>query len=70
MCSARFTQPGTSLFCAKSSYELCTALVHADGCLYQSGFMHRDIDIGNVLLTSQVILHVYNTLFVRHSHAA
>ncbi|KAJ6608689.1 hypothetical protein B0H10DRAFT_2067030 [Mycena sp. CBHHK59/15] len=62
MCPARFTQPGTSLFCAKSSYELCTALVHAVLgwlSLYQSGFMHRDIDIGNVLLTSRVILHVY-----------
>ncbi|KAJ6620641.1 hypothetical protein B0H10DRAFT_2021240, partial [Mycena sp. CBHHK59/15] len=49
VCSTRFTQPGTSLFCAKSSYELCMALVHAVLgwlSLYQSGFMHRDIDIG------------------------
>ncbi|KAJ6630935.1 hypothetical protein B0H10DRAFT_1773360 [Mycena sp. CBHHK59/15] len=49
---------GTSLVCAKSSDALCMALVHALlGWLnfYQWGFMHRDISIGNVLLTKAVV---------------
>ncbi|KAJ6608681.1 hypothetical protein B0H10DRAFT_2194250 [Mycena sp. CBHHK59/15] len=57
MCSARYTQPGTPLFRAKSSSELCMALVHAVLgwlSLYQSGFMHRDINVENVLLTEGV----------------
>ncbi|KAJ7122880.1 hypothetical protein C8R44DRAFT_876076 [Mycena epipterygia] len=47
-------QTGHSLLDAKSSYELCMALVDALLgwlSLYQSGFMHCDIGIANVLLT-------------------
>ncbi|KAJ6543851.1 hypothetical protein B0H19DRAFT_1308661 [Mycena capillaripes] len=53
MCFTVFLTIGKSFLEAKSSYEICMALVHALlGWLsyYQSGFMHRDISIGNVLL--------------------
>ncbi|KAJ7666541.1 hypothetical protein B0H17DRAFT_1336278 [Mycena rosella] len=54
MCFTVFTLIGYSLVRAKSSYELSEALVHALLgwlSLYQSGFLQRDISIGNVLLT-------------------
>ncbi|KAJ7903425.1 hypothetical protein B0H14DRAFT_2491657 [Mycena olivaceomarginata] len=47
---------GLSLVHAPSSYDLCIALVNAMlGWLsmYESGFMHRDIGIGNVLLAER-----------------
>ncbi|KAJ7162646.1 hypothetical protein C8R43DRAFT_991048 [Mycena crocata] len=53
LCYAIFLHIGRSLVHAKSSSDLCMALVHALlGWLsfYQKGFMHRDISIGNVLL--------------------
>ncbi|KAJ7349317.1 hypothetical protein DFH08DRAFT_959475 [Mycena albidolilacea] len=53
LCYTVFFTAGQSLTEAKSSHELCMALVH--GLLgwlsyYKSGFMQRDISIGNVLL--------------------
>ncbi|KAJ7224247.1 hypothetical protein GGX14DRAFT_649174 [Mycena pura] len=53
LCYVVFFTAGQSLTEAKSSHELCMALVH--GLLgwlsyYQSGFTQRDISIGNVLL--------------------
>ncbi|KAJ7692357.1 hypothetical protein B0H14DRAFT_3175422 [Mycena olivaceomarginata] len=53
LCYTIFFTAGQSLTEAKSSHELCVALVH--GLLgwlsyYKSGFMQRDISIGNVLL--------------------
>ncbi|KAJ7672855.1 hypothetical protein B0H17DRAFT_174693 [Mycena rosella] len=54
MCFTVFTLIGYSLVHAKSSSDLSEALVHALLgwlSLYQSGFLQRDISIGNVLLT-------------------
>ncbi|KAJ6567315.1 hypothetical protein DFH09DRAFT_1034482, partial [Mycena vulgaris] len=56
MCFTVFTLIGQSLTNAESSSELCLALIH--GLLgylsiYQTGFMHRDISIGNVLLAEK-----------------
>ncbi|KAJ7438455.1 hypothetical protein FB451DRAFT_1570222 [Mycena latifolia] len=53
LCYTIFETIGFSLVYATSSYQLCMAFVHALlGWLsfYQSGFLHRDISIGNVLL--------------------
>ncbi|KAK7061342.1 hypothetical protein R3P38DRAFT_2828966 [Favolaschia claudopus] len=48
-----FDSVGQSLIHAESSYDFCIALVHSLlGWLsyYQTGFLHRDVSIGNVLL--------------------
>ncbi|KAF8206304.1 hypothetical protein K438DRAFT_468628 [Mycena galopus ATCC 62051] len=56
LCFTVSTTIGRSLVHAESSYQLCMALV--DGVLgwlslYQAGYMHRDISIGNVLLAAR-----------------
>ncbi|KAJ3515946.1 hypothetical protein NLJ89_g1437 [Agrocybe chaxingu] len=53
MCYSFFSLEGHSLVEAKSSRELCEALIHGVlGWLstYQAGYLHRDISIGNLLL--------------------
>ncbi|KAJ7818263.1 hypothetical protein B0H14DRAFT_2373395 [Mycena olivaceomarginata] len=55
LCFTAFTTIGVSLVHAPSSYALCRALVDAMlGWLsmYQSGYQHRDVSIGNVLLAT------------------
>ncbi|KAF7330801.1 hypothetical protein MVEN_02419300 [Mycena venus] len=53
LCCTIFTTIGKSLTEAKSANELCMALVHALlgwFSYYQSGYIQRDISVGNVLL--------------------
>ncbi|KAJ7690295.1 hypothetical protein B0H16DRAFT_1857212 [Mycena metata] len=54
LCITVFLSIGHLFYEAKSSYDICIGIAHALlGWLsyYQSGWMHRDISIGNVLLT-------------------